>query len=169
MSDKVADPDREIKMGSEVRDRVSGLEGVITASQLTLNGMFQWAVCPRGDGKDLPEGWNIDPAQLEWIGEGLEGVALPPAEYDIALGDEVEDIVSGFRGVVTQWCDQLNGCVLLRVEAPLSTEEGDKVSARVQAPYMAHLIGRWKKVEAAKAPVTPRTRSGGPASRMERM
>lgn len=168
MSDKVADPTREVVMGSEARDKISGLEGIINADLLTLNGVFQWALQPRGDGKDIPEGWNVDPVQLEWIGEGLEASVPEPDHCEVELGDEAEDIVTGFRGIATQRSIQLNGCVLFKIEGKLGSKQGEE-GGQIRAPNMMLLSGRLKKVEAAARTATPRKKTGGPSNRVERM
>lgn len=60
--------------GIEVRDRVSGVTGIINARCEWLNGCIRYSIQPKIDKKDpnkMPEGWWIDGAQLEVIGDGL--------------------------------------------------------------------------------------------------
>jgi hypothetical protein len=61
----------EIKLGSKVRDIVSGFEGIATSEVKYLNGCKQYCVAGRSvEGK---EGVNIyfDHAQLELVDEGI--------------------------------------------------------------------------------------------------
>lgn len=60
--------------GLQVRDRVTGLSGIINARCEWLNGCLRYSVQPPADQKEpnkMPEGWWIDEAQLEVVGEGL--------------------------------------------------------------------------------------------------
>ncbi len=55
-----------IKLGDKVRDRVSGLKGIVVSETEFLNGCIQYGVQPKVE-KDSTEivTWNIDEAQLE--------------------------------------------------------------------------------------------------------
>lgn len=61
----------EVKLGSKVRDVVSGFEGIATAEVKYLNGCKQYCVAGKSvDGK-VPENLYFDDAQIEIIGEGI--------------------------------------------------------------------------------------------------
>lgn len=64
-----------IKLGDRVRDRVSGLEGVVVMRSEYLNGCVRYGVQPvvDKDGK-MPDSHYIDEMQIEVIGkvDGLE-------------------------------------------------------------------------------------------------
>jgi hypothetical protein len=61
----------KIKLGSEVRDLVTGLTGIAIGRTEWINGCARIIVQPKVD-KDskLPDGVNVDEPQLEVIGEG---------------------------------------------------------------------------------------------------
>ena len=61
-----------IKLGSEIRDCVTGQTGIATARVEYLNGCVQYCLRPRirKDGK-VPEAIYIDSVQVEVIGSGL--------------------------------------------------------------------------------------------------
>ncbi len=64
----------KLENGIEVRDRVSGVKGIITARCEYVNGCLRYSVAPRVNKEkpnDVPDCWWIDEAQLEKIGEGL--------------------------------------------------------------------------------------------------
>ena len=80
-----------IRMGSKVRDVVTGLEGIVTARCEYLTGCVQFCVVPRSTDGKMPDGSYIDEQRLERIEGGaleLENVAAggpqrdtPPASY----------------------------------------------------------------------------------------
>ncbi len=61
-----------IKLGVQARDKITGMEGIITARCEYLNGCIQYCIRPKlaSDGK-LQDGYYFDEAQIEVIGEGL--------------------------------------------------------------------------------------------------
>jgi hypothetical protein len=56
----------EVNLGDKVRDRVTGLEGIVVAKTEWLNGCVRVVVQTRldKDGK-VPDGYNVDVEQLE--------------------------------------------------------------------------------------------------------
>jgi hypothetical protein len=61
-----------IKLGSLVRDMVSGFTGIATSRTEYLNGCVQYGIRAKigADGK-MPESWNLDVEVLEVVGEGI--------------------------------------------------------------------------------------------------
>jgi len=61
-----------VRMGVEVKDRVTGLRGIITGKTEYINGCVQWLVKPPvdKDGK-LVDGCWIDTIQLEVVSQGI--------------------------------------------------------------------------------------------------
>jgi len=61
-----------VRMRVEVRDRVTGLRGIVTGRTEYINGCVQWLVKPPvdKDGK-LVDGCWIDTIQLEVVGPGI--------------------------------------------------------------------------------------------------
>lgn len=71
-----------VRMGVEVKDRVTGLRGIITGKTEYINGCVQWLVKPPvdKDGK-LVDGCWIDTVQLEVVGQGI---SKPENTEDVA-------------------------------------------------------------------------------------
>lgn len=63
----------EIKLGSKVRDRVTGITGIAVARIEYLNGCIQYCLVPAAKKGDTarPDGVYLDMGQLEVIGDGL--------------------------------------------------------------------------------------------------
>lgn len=62
-----------IKLGSKIKDKVTGMEGIAISKVEYLNGCVQYCLKPKakkGETK-MPEGVYIDYNQLEVIGKGL--------------------------------------------------------------------------------------------------
>lgn len=60
--------------GVKVKDRVTGLTGIINSRCEWLNGCIRYSVQPKASKENphvMPEGWWIDEAQLVVIGKGL--------------------------------------------------------------------------------------------------
>jgi len=68
--------------------------------------------------------------------------------FDTWLGDEVEDIVSGFAGIVVTVAAGINGCVDLVVVGKVKTD-GSKAETNVLN------VKRWKVLEHAKVILGP--------------
>lgn len=102
----------DIKLGSTVRDAITGFTGIATQRCDHLNGNVQYALQPKGneDGA-YPEAIFLDYHTLDVVDEGVSDRASPLAETDIVLGQEVRDRASGFTGIATMKNSYLNGCV----------------------------------------------------------
>jgi hypothetical protein len=63
------------KNGEFVKDKISGLEGVVVAVTVWYNGCIRYAVQPRDvkDGKPV-DAWSLDEEQLEGTGKYLNEV-----------------------------------------------------------------------------------------------
>lgn len=63
----------KIELGKKVKDKVTGLKGIVVARSEHLNMCNRYLVQPSVD-KDMkvPDGWWIDEMQLEVIGKGVE-------------------------------------------------------------------------------------------------
>lgn len=59
------------KLGIEVKDKVTGLVGVITARASYITGCDQYLVQPQGDGSKYPDASWIDDGRLEATDKGL--------------------------------------------------------------------------------------------------
>lgn len=63
----------KIELGSKVKDKISGFEGIATGRNVYLNGCIHILVSPKTD-KDgkLPDGHWIDEPQLDIVGKGIQ-------------------------------------------------------------------------------------------------
>jgi hypothetical protein len=64
--------EKMIKLGMEVRDKVTGFKGIAVAETTWLNGCVRWMLQPKmgKDGK-IPESAQFDEPQLEVVGKGI--------------------------------------------------------------------------------------------------
>ncbi len=102
----------DIKLGMKVRDPVSGLIGIATFKSEQISGTVQYAVTPQGDGDKVHDGNFIDDFMLEHVDDGVSArtpAADPNAKF--VLGAELEDTITGFKGIATDRTTYINGCV----------------------------------------------------------
>ena len=59
-----------MKLGIEVKDRITGLIGIITAKATYITGCDQYLVQPQGDGTKYPDAIWIDEGRLEATEKG---------------------------------------------------------------------------------------------------
>ena len=63
----------EFKLGSKLRDLVTGFEGVAIARVEYLNGCIQYCLVPNvGEDGKMPSGEYIDLGQLEYVKNGVD-------------------------------------------------------------------------------------------------
>lgn len=69
----------KFKLGSKIRDKVSGVEGITTSRTEFLNGCIQYNIHPKADkdGKHV-DIYNYDEQQLELIDDGIHKNVSPP-------------------------------------------------------------------------------------------
>ena len=63
-----------IKLGQKVRDKVTGLTGIVIAKVEYMNGCVQFCIKPKikANENKIPEGEYIDEGQLEIVGKGIK-------------------------------------------------------------------------------------------------
>jgi len=156
----------DIKLGSIVTDLQSGYEGTATARIELFSGNVQYTVTPKvtKGSEKFPEQVNFDAATLKVKGKGISELAKEPQPVSISLGDEVECILSGFKGVASMKSIFMNGCVYFDVTKP------ENATKKTPAESMFISSTRLKLVKAKK--VTPIKASvkapGGPMTRAMR-
>lgn len=89
----------DIKLGSTVRDTITGFTGIAIRRCDHLNGNVQYAVQPKGKDGSYPEAVFLDYHTLDVIDDGVSDRATPVSETDIILGQKVRDKATGFAGI----------------------------------------------------------------------
>lgn len=110
--------DLPVALGRLVRDKSSGMEGIADAKVEMLTGNVQFNIRPQSkDGSSAEKAHCVDYHMLEVIGEGVFS-AVPPIDKTatILVGEEVEDAVTGVKGIATERATFLNGCVYYAVQ-----------------------------------------------------
>lgn len=106
-----------IKLGVPVKDKFTGLNGMLTHYQIFTNDARWYNFQPKGIN---PE--NGQPADMLWMTEDRISFA---SKYDVPepdnipyeiLGTEVRDTASGFKGIVTSITLHISGCVHANVQ-----------------------------------------------------
>lgn len=87
----------KVKLGDTVRDVVTGFEGTTVAVAKYMYGCIQYKVQPKCKEGNYTKAEWLDEPQLEVIQEGSTTKEL---EFEFDFGDEVTDIVTGFKGKV---------------------------------------------------------------------
>ncbi|MEW8253731.1 MAG: hypothetical protein AB2747_05215 [Candidatus Thiodiazotropha taylori] len=106
-----------IKLGSFVKDRVTGLTGVAENRASFLYGCDRYFVQPQidADGK-VPKGLMVDAPQLEVLDQAPAMDPMPEPPQKVTLGNMVSDPIRGERGTATGRAVYLNGCSRIYVE-----------------------------------------------------
>lgn len=155
----------QIKLGSQVRCLVSGVEGIAVSKTETFNGNTRYAVQPRGeDAKSHPDAWEIDQQFIEQIGEGLSARTIEAPPVEIAVGDKVRDRASGLEGIAVSKGTHMNGCVHFNV-VPKKEKLTDDIAGAYFSVERLELV----KKQAIETPKPKSLATGGPSARAPRM
>jgi hypothetical protein len=82
-------------LGQELRDKVTGFEGIASHRLEYLNGCVQYCLKPPihvDKPRELPEGHYIDDQQLELVSEGILD---PPGHRHPAVGGDIREVSGG--------------------------------------------------------------------------
>jgi hypothetical protein len=160
----------EIKLGQKVKDATTGFKGIAIIKTLHLNGNVQFGIQPEVEkgGKTYPDAISVDNHLLDVVDDGVsDRITEVTHKTDIVLGNTVEDIASGVKGIVTEKSTYMNGCEFFMV----ITKEDPKKPGGSTAGWVAAI--RLRKVDdgiVEKLPEAKKAESGklpgGPASRV---
>lgn len=153
------DPNR-ISLGNVVKDLASGFTGMAISRNELFNGNVQFGIQPElvaGAPSTLPDALCIDHQLLDVVYDGMANRATVPNPALFNIGDEVEDEVTGHRGIATSKTIFLNGCTYFLVVS--------KREKKVESQEMFLDQSRLKLVMAAKVAVGGQLGTGGPVSR----
>jgi len=153
----------DTKLGTVVVDLLSGLTGALNSKNEKLSGNIQFGIQPMGGGAVMPDTVWVDYQTLVIHDSGVsDRVPAPDNTVTVKLGEAVEDVVSGVKGVATDKVTFINGCVVFGVQPKV-----DKDGKLPDTIYLDHK--RLKTTNAgvsedSKKPVK-RSDTGGPATR----
>lgn len=157
----------KFNLGTTLRDRASGFEGIATGRVDFLTGNVQYNLQPPAKDGALPDPIGIDAHQLEQVAEGKTISYVPaPKDVGVVLGEKYEDIVSGIEGIAVRMTTFLNGCVYVSLQ---HRGAGDR-----EKELQEHFI-EWKRLKRKSAGVTKALESktttgreppGGPNTRV---
>jgi hypothetical protein len=168
------------QLGNIVRDVTTGFTGTAFQYVELLTGSTQLAIQPllkEGEthvlnAEGIPPAMNVDVDLLDYISDGIISRVKPAAPQDIRLGDEVEDNVTGLKGIVITRVTFINGCVYYHVQ-PRQNEK-QKKDAEFSGPSFFPSV-RLKTVSSGvaeqMAPVLTmpaEKRPGGPSTKATR-
>jgi hypothetical protein len=176
---------KAILLGAIVTELTSGFRGTVIIKYIERSGNVRYAVQPKGDGEKIPDAMVFDQNSLEYVDAGISDRCVEPDSraFELELGCEVKDRISGFKGICTSRSVHLNGCVLYTITAQKVTtkeEEGIKsfhwydverigygllpkpTPAPTAAPVMAPASA------ALATPGNPVKPTGGPATKLKR-
>lgn len=161
-----ADTKRDIKLGDIIRDTVSGMEGVYASYTIRISGNNRVDIQPVSKDKEkFADGGNVDMENCVYVKDG-PGVVMPPHSYDIKMGEEVEDVTSGFKGTVVGITTFMNGCVYAEVQGKVD-KDGKRPDAILLSTRILKSTGKQvvKAVqEVVKKVAAEGTNPGGPRS-----
>lgn len=157
----------DIKLGSIVTDLQSGYEGTATARVELFSGNIQYTVTPKASksADKFPEQVNFDAATLKVKGKGISDLATEPQPVDVGIGDEVQCILTGFKGVISMKSTFMNGCVYFDVVSPEKNASKDGAAHSMFISSTRLKLVKAKKVTPIKASVKA---PGGPSTRAMR-
>lgn len=109
----------DVKLGSEVVDMTTGQSGVVVNRTELLGGTIQYAIQlpASSDASRQPDLISIDRESVNLVGDGISDRAVSADSFKFELGNEVEDLVSGFQGMVVSRTVFINACLYYMVEA----------------------------------------------------
>ena len=116
---------KTINFGDECRCIITGFEGVVTAKFFALHSSNRVTLQPpvNKEGK-IPDPYDFDTTQVKVIKAGkVKPPEVDVVEHDIVLGDEVQDPVTGHKGIAVGRMDFMNGCIKIGVQAVVDKDK----------------------------------------------
>jgi hypothetical protein len=155
---------KEITLGCKAKDLASGFTGIVVSRHYRFGGAVQYGVQAMVSAKtpsDLPAPQSFDIARLVYVGPGISHAAHPVTEIPtIKIGDEVENIANGVKGIATDMHEFLNGCIYFSIE--IAAKPNEKAPDPEFAPHVQFKkigAGIGKQIETVLARKKP---PGGP-------
>lgn len=117
-----------IKLGSKVKDNITGFAGIATGRRNHLHGCVHIAIEPMTldkDGKVQDGHWFDEQRVVVWEPDP-DIKTTPPT---IPLGSKVRDKLSGFAGIVITTTEWLYGAPRVEVESDKLKSDGERLKA----------------------------------------
>lgn len=119
-----------VLFGDLVRDKITGFEGIATGYTDFFYGCRRIMVQPRvlkKDG-DTAKSHSFDEPQLEILDRGLIQARPSFSDNPVEMGDEVEDLVTGFKGIVVVIATFAFSCRRIGVQPQKLKKDGDGIA-----------------------------------------
>lgn len=159
----------DLKLGNRMTDITTGFTGLAVNRTEFMNGNVQFSLQQpiKADGV-MPDAISIDHHMLDLVDEGIAARVTPSTfESPIVLGNEVECLVTGTRGIATMKTYYLNGCAAYLVTGKIASGMDksktcedwiDQCKLKVVSEGVAPKLIKPAKAENGKVPGGPMTR-----------
>lgn len=122
-----------IKLGERVKDLSSGFAGITTSVTVVASGNIRFGVQPMSEkGDSIPQAYELDHHLLVTLDAGISHLTTEASPKLFKIGEEVEDIVTGFKGYITAVTTYINGCHNYLLEARKNSDERYIIEAFLQ-------------------------------------
>jgi hypothetical protein len=149
-------PKFAVPLGSKVKDKSSGLEGILVGASWRIGYSIQYTLQPSSlDGRNIPDAWDIDHFNLETIDSGISERLPAMSEMLYTFEQKGRDRVTGVSGVVSAFYFSMNGCISVVISYK---DKNDKAETLMIS--QDRFIADPEKVEAK-----PQARTGAPMTR----
>jgi len=113
-------------LGKWAESSLYGISGYATSWTRRLNQtMDRYGIQPSSkDGVEIPNGHEIDLCSLEFTQPKKFKEVVKPQPIQFVLGQEVENIIYKYKGIVTSLTLCINGCWMLEVTCQKQTDSG---------------------------------------------
>jgi hypothetical protein len=163
---------KELKLGHTMKDWTSGFIGLSICQVEHYSGLIRYGLQPQSKEADkIADALEVDAHTLEWVDDGrVADVLAPTGKPDFVLGNQVEDIVSGFFGIAMIRVTHLNGCVYYTVIGKHDSKAVIKENRQSIEEGRLRYFGPGIVGKMDKGTPHPDTNKvpGGPSTRMER-
>jgi len=168
------------QLGNTVIDITSGLKGIAWQYIEMISGTVQLSIQPRlpddapvaSPTEPIPPGLSVDIALLDYINDGAVDRVTPAKPEVIALGNEVEDLTTGIRGIAVKRVTFINGCVYYNIIHKMTEkqkEEGSSALEQFISSTLLKVVGNGIAPQVAKNSEGPaERRPGGPSAKVMR-
>jgi len=171
MATKRAAAKKEIVLGCEAQDLVSGFRGIVACRFEHMNGNTQYTLQPpmKKGATDTPKPRGFDGHMLKYVGAGVSASAQKPTDFaNLELGSQAKDRASGLVGIVLARAIFLNGCVYYDVQPPLN-KDGELPEALLYGSERLERVGEGITATLPKKPEKSEKPAPGGPFRMARM